>query len=87
MPSMRVLTIGYQAREVCVVRRAPLIRPSATFSPLRGEKELIRAATFGQQKSRSMRFGFFGTALDHRVVERRGIEPLTSTMRTWRSPS
>ena len=21
------------------------------------------------------------------VVERRGIEPLTSTMRTWRSPS
>jgi hypothetical protein len=36
-----------------------------------------------QQKSRSMRSGFFF----HRVVERRGIEPLTSTMRTWRSPS
>jgi len=25
--------------------------------------------------------------LDHLMVERRGIEPLTSTMRTWRSPS
>ena len=27
------------------------------------------------------------TYSDHRLVERRGIEPLTSTMRTWRSPS
>jgi hypothetical protein len=32
-------------------------------------------------------FGFCLTLVKHSVVERMGIEPTTSTMRTWRSPS
>ncbi len=31
--------------------------------------------------------GYCVTLANHSVVERMGIEPTTSTMRTWRSPS
>ena len=69
LPPMHVLPSAQGARRrYRVVPRAPLIRPSATFSPLCGEKAWIPGSRVRPTKKPKRALRLFRIALDHRVV-------------------